>query len=164
MRVDHPQPAMDRPTIALSTFGMFKTLDGWVYIAADPQMRPRLERGMGVESLETTDELKAWAESNRTMDIVNALAPQSVPVAPVYNLDEMLVDPHVKEREIITQHEHPSAGTVRSPGFPVKLEKSPASIRLPAPTLGQHNEEVLTELLGYSKEQVVDLRKAGVIT
>jgi len=143
---------------------MFKTLDGWVYIAADPQMRPRLERGMGVESLETTDELKEWAESNKTMDIVNALAPQSVPVAPVYDLEAMLEDPHVKAREIITEMEHPAAGLVRSPGFPVKLEESPASIRLPAPTLGQHNEEVLTELLGYSKEQVVDLRKAGVIT
>ena len=164
MRVDHPQPAMDRPTIALSTFGMFKTLDGWVYIAADPHMKNRLERGMGVESLETSDELKEWAESNKTMDIVNALAPQSVPVAPVYDLEAMLEDPHVKAREIITEMEHPSAGMVRSPGFPVKLEKSPASIRLPAPTLGQHNEEVLTELLGYSKEQVVDLRKAGVIT
>ncbi len=36
-------------------------------------------------------------------------------------------------------------------------------MRLPAPTIGQHNEEVLTQLLGYSKEQVVELRKAGVI-
>jgi crotonobetainyl-CoA:carnitine CoA-transferase CaiB-like acyl-CoA transferase len=46
----------------------------------------------------------------------------------------------------------------------VKLEKSPASIRIPAPTLGQHNEEILCNILGYTKEQVNDLRKAGVIS
>jgi crotonobetainyl-CoA:carnitine CoA-transferase CaiB-like acyl-CoA transferase len=84
-------------------------------------------------------------------------------VAPVYDIESMLEDPHVKARGIIQEVEHPTAGKVRSPSFPVKLSKSPASIRLPAPTLGQHNDEVLTEILGYSKEQVDDLRKAGVI-
>jgi crotonobetainyl-CoA:carnitine CoA-transferase CaiB-like acyl-CoA transferase len=56
MKIDHPQPAADRPVIGLSTFGMFKSVDGWVYIASDPHMKPRLLQGMGVESLETTDE------------------------------------------------------------------------------------------------------------
>lgn len=164
MKIDHPQPAADRPVIGLSTFGMFKSADGWVYIASDPHMKPRLLRGMGVESLENTDELKEWVSSRKTMDIVEALAAVSVPVGPIYNLDQMLDDPHVKVRGIITSVEHPTAGTVRSPGFPVKLEKSPASIRMPAPTLGQHNEEILGQLLGYTKDQVDDLRKAGVIS
>lgn len=164
MKIDHPQPTADRPVIGLSTFGMFKSVDGWVYIASDPHMKPRLLQGMGVESLETTDELKEWVSSRKTMDIVEALAAVSVPVGPIYNLDQMLDDPQVKAREIITSVEHPTAGTVRSPGFPVKLEKSPASIRIPAPTLGQHNEEILCNILGYTKEQVNDLRKAGVIS
>ncbi|HUS79267.1 MAG TPA: CoA transferase, partial [Patescibacteria group bacterium] len=159
MSVDHPQPTSDRPTMGLSTFGMFQTLDGWVYVAADPQMKPRLLRGMDVESLETTDELKEWASKRKTMDIVNALAPQGVPVAPIYSIEQMLKDPHVKARNAISEVEHPTAGMVRSPGYPVKLEKTPGKIRRPAPTLGQHNEEVLTEILGYTKEQVVDLRK-----
>jgi CoA:oxalate CoA-transferase len=75
----------------------------------------------------------------------------------------MLEDPHVKARGIITEVEHPTAGNVRSPGFPVKLSKSPSTIRLPAPTLGEHNEEVLTELLGYTKKQVAEFKKAGVL-
>ncbi len=68
----------------------------------------------------------------------------------------------MKARGIINTTEHPVAGTVKSPGFPVKLSRTPGTIRLPAPTIGQHNEEVLTQLLGYTKEQVEDLRKAGV--
>ena len=97
------------------------------------------------------------------MDVVNALAPNSVPVAPVYNIEQMLEDPHVKARESIIETEHITAGKVRSPQFPIKLSKSPADSSKPAPTLGQHNEEVLVNLLGYTKEQVDDLRKSGAI-
>lgn len=150
--------------MGLSTFGMFQASDGWVYIASDPYMMPRLLKGMGVEKLETTEELKEWVAGRKVNDIVEDLSSADVPVAPVYQIDQMLEDPHVKERGIIQAVEHPTAGTVRSPGFPVKMSGSPTPIRLPAPQIGQHNEEVLTKLLGYTKEQVDDLRKAGVIT
>jgi CoA:oxalate CoA-transferase len=150
--------------MGLSTFGMFQASDGWVYIASDPYMMPRLLKGMGVEKLETTEELKEWVAGRKVNDIVEDLSSADVPVAPVYQIDQMLEDPHVKERGIIQAVEHPTAGTVRSPGFPVKMSGSPTPIRLPAPQIGQHNEEVLTKLLGYTKMQVDDLRKAGVIT
>ncbi|MFQ6052855.1 MAG: CaiB/BaiF CoA transferase family protein [Candidatus Bathyarchaeia archaeon] len=153
-----------RKYMGLSTFGMFQAADGWVYIAADPHMRDRLIRGMGVEALETTEELRAWVASRKVQDIVEALSAESVPAAPILQIDQVLEDPHVKARGIITSTEHPTAGTVRSPGFPVKLSRKPATIRMPAPLLGQHNEEVLTQLLGYSEEQVDELRKEGVIT
>jgi crotonobetainyl-CoA:carnitine CoA-transferase CaiB-like acyl-CoA transferase len=152
-----------RRYMGLSTFGMFEASDGWVYIASDPHMMPRLLRGMGVEELETTEELKEWVSSRKVADIVEALSAESVPVAPVYQIDQMLEDPHVKARGIIQEMEHPTAGKVRTPGFPVKLSRSPASIRRPAPVIGEHNEEILTKLLGYTKEEVDGLRKAGVI-
>jgi len=149
--------------MGLSTFGMFKAEDGWVYIAADPHMRERLMQGIGVEALETTEQLKEWVAARSVDEIVENLTAVSVPVAPVLQVDQTLEDPHVKARGIITTMEHPTAGTVRSPGFPVKLSRTPASIRMPAPQLGQHNEEVLTQVLGYSKEEVEELRKEGVI-
>jgi CoA:oxalate CoA-transferase len=149
--------------MGLDTFGMFEAADGWVYIAADPYMVPRLIEGMGVEKLEKTEELKEWCLTRNVMDVVDALAVQSVPVAPIYRIDQMLQDPHVQARGIITEIEHPTAGKVRSPGFPVKLSKSPATVRFPAPTLGEHNMEVFTELLGYSEEHVTELKKGGVL-
>jgi len=75
----------------------------------------------------------------------------------------MLEDPRIKYRESIIETEHITAGKVRSPQFPIKLSQPPANSSMPAPTLGQHNEEILIELLGYTKEQVDDLRKAGAI-
>jgi CoA:oxalate CoA-transferase len=152
-----------RRYMGLSTFGMFEASDGWVYIASDPHMMPRLLRGMGLEELETTEALKEWVSSRKVADIVEALSAESVPVAPVYQIDQMLEDPHVKARGVIQEMEHPTAGKVRTPGFPVKLSRSPASIRRPAPVLGEHNEEILTQLLGYTEEEVAGLRKTGVI-
>ncbi len=149
--------------MGLSTFGMFQAIDGYVYIAADPYMVPRLAKGMDVEKLEKTEELIKWCSARNVMEIVETLAAESIPVAPVYRIDQMLEDPHVKARGIITEIEHPTAGKVRSPGFPVKLSKSPATVRMPAPQLGEHNEEVLTELLGYTKGQITELKKAGVL-
>ena len=149
--------------MGLSTFGLFEAVDGWVYIAADPYMMPRLMKGMGMESLETTEELREWVSNNNVNDILVALVAESIPVAPVLQIDQTLEDLHVKARGIIQEMEHPTAGKVRSPGFPVKMSRTPGTVRLPAPQLGQHNEEVLTQLLGYSKEQVADFRKAGVI-
>ena len=95
---------------------------------------------------------------------MDALVKVGVPVAPVYGIDQVVDDPQVKHREMITSVEHPEAGTVRFPGFPVKFSRTPAEITRPAPLLGQHNDEVLGELLGYGKEKIDDLRSAGVIT
>ncbi len=77
MRTDHPSPIINRRSIGLNIFGMFKAQDGYVYIAADPQTKPRLLQGMGVEELETTDELKEWVSGRKVLDIVNALTPHS---------------------------------------------------------------------------------------
>jgi len=147
----------------LSTFGMFQAEDGWVYIAADPQMRDRLMRAMGVEKLETAEQLKEWVAARKVDEIVEALAAEFVPVAPVLSIDQVLDDPHVKARGVITAMDHPTAGTVRSPGFPVKLSRTPGTVRMPAPLLGQHTEEILTQVLGYAREQVTGLRREGVI-
>jgi formyl-CoA transferase len=58
--------------------------------------------------------------------------------------------------------EHPARGTFVMPGWPVKMSDSHVSLQV-APLLGEHNEEVLGELLGYSAEQVAALREAKVL-
>ncbi len=146
-----------------STFGMFEARDGWVYIAADPNMHERLKAALGVEEIEGAEQLKVWTATKTVGEVIEAMNDASIPVAPILQIDQAIEDPQVKERGIIVELDHPTAGKVREPGFPVRLSRSPATIRRPAPLLGQHTEEVLTELLGYSREQVEELRKAGVV-
>jgi CoA:oxalate CoA-transferase len=147
----------------LDTFGMFLAQDGWVYIACDPPMVERLTRAMGIEKLETSEQLKEWVAARRVDEVVDALVAVSVPVAPILQIDKAIEDPHVKARGAIETTLHPTAGTVRSPAYPVKFSETPCTIRTPAPTLGQHSAEVLTRLLGYTGEEVEGLRKEGVI-
>jgi len=147
----------------LTTFGMFKAKDGWVYIGADPRMRDRLCRAMGVESIESTEQLERWVAERTVQEVVDALVEVDVPVAPILQINETLEDPQVKARGIIKTIRHPTAGEVRLPGFPVKMSGFEAEIRRPAPQLGEHTEEVLRSLLGYGDREIEELRREGVI-
>ena len=69
-----------------------------------------------------------------------------IPCGPVLNYDEVFTDPHILSREMYVPTEHPKAGTFKTLGVPVKMSETPGSVRRAAPTLGQHTEEVLTEL------------------
>ncbi|MBT6604528.1 CoA transferase [Candidatus Bathyarchaeota archaeon] len=147
------------------TWGNFMCKDGWVYLAADPQMHGRLMKAMEVDDLgEGSEVLENWLNDLTVQEVVDKVGSVGVPVAHVYNIAEAIEDPHVKARGSIIEYDHPTAGPVRMPGFPVKLSETPATYRLPAPQLGEHTKEVLSEMLGYSDEEIEELRKAGAIT
>lgn len=154
----------EKKYMGLNTFGMFKAQDGWIYLAAEPQMLDRLLRAMHIETLEKREQLEQWIAERRVSDVVAAMVSESVPVAPILQINETVEDSHVKARGIIVEMDHPTAGKVKAPGFPIKFSKHPVSPHLPAPILGQHNDEILTDLLGYSKDEVNELRKSSVIT
>ena len=82
--------------------------------------------------------------------------------APVNTVEDGLSDPEFSKRGAFAMMNHPEAGEVRIPGRPFIMSETPWDLRRPAPTLGQHNEEVFTGL-GYSREDVVRLRQQGVI-
>ena len=82
-----------------------------------------------------------------------------VPVAPVLSVAETLDYPHLRERGTVTTINDPIHGDLDVPGFPLKFSEFPDELPLHAPTLGQHNEEVLTSYLGRSVEEVQQLRR-----
>jgi formyl-CoA transferase len=86
-----------------------------------------------------------------------------VPCAPVQTVDQVFKAPQVLHREMLVQVEHPTAGTVRMAGIPVKFSATPASVRLPPPLLGQHTEEVLASWLGMGSEEINELKKRGEV-
>jgi len=151
----------DRPTAGI-LFGFFKAVDGFVYVAAEGGQVDRLKEITGSD-LESNEDLQRWVSEKEVRGVVDALVGANVPVAPVYQLNEVVEDPQVKARGMIVEVEHPRAGRVRQPNFPVRFSKTPAATSA-APMLGQHNEEILSVLLGYSVEEITALRKSGVIT
>lgn len=85
-----------------------------------------------------------------------------VPCGRLNTIATVVEDPHIIERGFIVDVEHPRAGRTRATGFPVRLTETPAGLRRPAPVLGQHTDEILTEL-GYSPDDLTTLRAGGVL-
>jgi len=81
---------------------------------------------------------------------------------PILSIPELATDPQVIANEYIIDFDHPVYGMIKVLGFPYKFSKTPASLRAPAPGLGQHTEEVLLEM-GYTWDDIVQLKDERVI-
>jgi CoA:oxalate CoA-transferase len=152
-----------RPRDPNRIWGIFKVKDGWIQVAGErPRAIDKLKERMGVEEID--EEMVAEAVSGMTRsEAFKYMAEIGMPVAPIYDAYEAAADPHLKEREMFVRVQHPSAGAYTVPNFPVKLSETPGEVTAAAPMLGQHTEEILTTLLGYSKDEVAILEKTGKI-
>jgi crotonobetainyl-CoA:carnitine CoA-transferase CaiB-like acyl-CoA transferase len=86
-----------------------------------------------------------------------------IPSGPINAVEDVFNHPQRQARELVQYIEHPTAGRVGFPGFPYKFSETPAQLLRPPPMLGEHTEEVLIELLGYSKQEVNSLKQAGIV-
>ena len=91
------------------------------------------------------------------------LEEQRIPCAPVNSFEQALSDPQVLHRNMVVELQHPSGKRSRGPGNPVKLSRTPGETFTPAPTLGQHTDEVLQNCLGMDSGETGQLRADGVI-
>jgi crotonobetainyl-CoA:carnitine CoA-transferase CaiB-like acyl-CoA transferase len=85
-----------------------------------------------------------------------------VPCAPILSREELVDNEQIRANELIVESEHPSAGRMREPRPPIRFEKTPAELRIPAPDLGQHSDELLGEL-GFGAGEIEALREAKVV-
>jgi len=94
------------------------------------------------------------------LKILNAA---DVPCAPIQTIDQVFAAPQVRHRDMLIEVEHPTAGTIRMAGIPVKFSATPVSVRLPPPVLGQHTAEVLKSWLGTDDKTIADLKRKKVV-
>jgi len=88
---------------------------------------------------------------------------EGVPIVPIYDIAGFVNSPHTKARDFFVEVEHPIIGRFKYPGPPYKWTGTPCSIRRSAPCLGEHNESIYCQELGFSKDELAALRRAGVI-
>ncbi len=86
-----------------------------------------------------------------------------IPCGRVNTMDKVFSHPQIGPREMVVEIDHPTAGKIKVVGIPVKYSETRGSIRLPPPLLGQHTDEVLSGLLGYSQEEINALRQKKVL-
>ena len=132
------------------------------WYANEPRFKDRREI-----SLKYADEMDAliapWLMSHTKEEIYNLCLEKRIPFTPAKNVEEMVNDSHLKAREYFVEIEHPATGVLKYPGAPCKFSETPWKIDKPAPLLGEHNEEILCQRLGYSEEGLSQLRGEGII-
>ncbi len=104
-------------------------------------------------------ELEKWTKADLSEKCYEA----RIPFHPAQTIAEMLENEQVRFRNEVIEMEHPLAGKLKYPGAPAKSEKTPWRSKRPAPLLGQHNQDIYAQRLGYTKQDLVELRRAGVI-
>jgi CoA:oxalate CoA-transferase len=144
--------------------GLLRSKDGkYVRIASfSPRLVDDLREYMGVEEV-TMEMLSSKVSEMTREEATEYFVKARVPVAPVYNMDDIIEDSHLREREMFTKVNHVIAGELEVIDFPVKFSETPVKVEMAAPALGQHTQEVLKSLLSYDKNEIDNLKEKGVI-
>ena len=126
----------------------------------DPRYRTNAQRAKNRDTLIPT--LQEVFLSRSYEDWEGILLPRGIPMGAINGIGEVVKHPQVAARGTLVEMDHPRAGKVRMVGAPVRLSETPGSVRSPAPTLGEHTDEVLAEL-GYKPADIAELRTRNVI-
>ncbi|WP_067725028.1 CaiB/BaiF CoA transferase family protein [Oceanobacillus damuensis] len=159
----------------------YQTKDGWIYLNAfNDRLWLKLCKAMQMEDLATDeryenvslrvqnvneidDIIQQWlAEYNRE-EAAELLDKYGIPCGPVQSVGDLLSDEHLREREQIINVNHPTVGEIPVSGITIKLSDTPGKIRYDPPLIGQHNQEVYLNELGFEEEEFNKLKEDGVI-
>lgn len=159
---------------------IYKTMDGWIVVAVngDPLFRrvarvigapewiddPRFatDKARGDNGQALSARIQDWCAARSSADAIAAFEAARVPAGPIYTMRDALDDPHVSASDIFTNIDFPGIGKAPVTATPVKLHGTPGEVRRRAPTLGEHNDEILREL-GYSAAEIGALRQSGAV-
>jgi crotonobetainyl-CoA:carnitine CoA-transferase CaiB-like acyl-CoA transferase len=160
---------------------VYATSDGgWVAISASTQaMTERLFRAIGrddlngnpdfcnnAERVKHRDEVDriigGWIRERTLKDNIAFFEREGVTAGPVYNIAQFLEDPHVQERGIVVEVPDEELGEVEMHDVVPRLSGTPGTLRSPAPSIGQHNDEIYGRI-GYSPERIAAMRAAHTI-
>jgi len=129
--------------------------------AENPKFNSLMARLQNREEL--YERMNNWLKERTREEIYADGRDWRVPIAMVYNSEDILQSPQYLARDFLVDVEHPSLGKTRQPGAPFKMSETPWRMAKPSPSLGQHNQEVYSKFLDLKNEDLVRLRQAGVI-
>lgn len=98
-----------------------------------------------------------------TTEWLSRLDRNGVPAGRINSVAQLLEGEQLRARDMVLSIPHPTAGLLRLVGTPIRFGGAPGSIDLPPPLLGEHSDEILGKLLGYSSHEIADLRRDGII-
>jgi len=145
------------------TDSQWKDLCNWMdksELTEDPRFLTAVDRSDNYEELEFY--LLDWLADHNQEDLFREAQKRRLPFGIPVNSESLVKSPHLRERGYFVEVDHPSTGKVAYPGPQVKMGDLHYELKR-APLLGEHNEEIFCDRLGYSKEDLVKLRELGTI-
>jgi len=117
-----------------------------------------------LENFDLTNGIVAdWVKTKNRDELQDYLDENGVPVSPIYSIADIFENEQFKARENIVEVEHPRLGKMKMPGVVPKFSETPGSIRNIGPDIGEHNEDVLKDLVGLTDEEIESLANDKII-
>ena len=123
--------------------------------ATPPARLPRLRQ--------IFDTIEEWTKTMTKFEVMEKCNARDIPVGPILSMKEIAEEPSLRATGTVVEVDHPGRGKYLTVGNPVKLSDSPADVRR-SPLLGEHTEEILRKVLGYSEKDVAEIKLSGAIT
>lgn len=128
----------------------------------DPRMKDVVARSNNYPAIKEL--VESWSKTVTAEEAIEQILAVGVPAGPINDLEAVRNDPHIAgAREMFPVIDQPSIGKFEVTAMPIKFDHTKTSIRMPAPALGQHNEEIYMDLLGLSEEEMQKCKEAGAI-
>ena len=109
-------------------------------------------------------EVEKWTMQHTVDEVVDIVLGKGIPAGPIYDVKQITENEHIAgAREMFIEVDHPVIGSMKVNGNPIKLMDMMPRVNMPAPTLGQHNREIMGELLGMSEQEISALEEKQVI-
>lgn len=142
-------------------FGRVAEVIGHPEMADDPRFATNPAR---VENQDAVHAMIAdsLARENRAVWI-ERFETASVPVAPIRDFTEVYAAPEIRDRNMVLEMPHPTAGTIRTPGTPLNFSDTPVVESVAPPLLGQHSDAVLEDVLGLDADAIAQMKKDGIV-
>ncbi len=108
--------------------------------------------------------IEEWTMQHTVAEVVDIILGHGIPAGPINNVKQIVEDDHIRNaREMFIEVDHPKIGPMVVNGNPIKLMDMMPRVNYPAPTLGQHNEEILKGFIGLTDEEFAELAEKKVI-
>jgi len=146
----------------LAQWQRFLELMGNPEWAQNPRYRNR--RAMHEEYPDEVNALLIpWLKEHTMEELFQLCLKQRIPLVPIYRINELMNHPHLKQCNFFIEFDHPEAGRLKYTAGPCRFSVTDWQIERPAPLLGEHNELIFSQRLGYSSHELAKLAREGVI-
>ncbi len=129
-------------------------------MAEDPRLADNTGRVQHERDIDNA--ITAWTSAHDSQDILRQLEAASVPSGPIYNVEDMVADPHFQARGLFEEVDV-NGNPLKLPALVPKLSETPGGTSWPGPEVGAYNDEVFKTFLGMSDDEVASLRDTGII-